>query len=237
MKKSLLLSLACLLFLASTSAFAITSPCANSTLDTYLVPTFACTINNLTFTNWNYQSTSNLASNISVGVLASPPQGVFPDPPGSGFSFSTNWTANGGGVESQDSLILFAVTSTTTNITDLHLAFNGATLNGGQATVIEQYCLGQTNGNPLNCSGPGFIAGNIAVTSPGTTFESNAIFSAVSAISVSKDIGVQSTHATNSIAHISTVLNNFSTSSSSVPEPGTINHVPLVECPTNVPEL
>ncbi len=217
MNKFFLSLLTCLFLVAA--AYAAPGPCPATSYDVYAGNNgsgqgtgngFSCTINSLLFTNFLY-STSSPSFTPVTSVQVAPQNAPFFE----GFQFVDSWTASAGGTLSEDSLVSFSVISTQgKTLTDLHLFFNGSSANGGAATVTEQFCLGSSTG-VQPCSGAGLVAGNISVTNPGTTFDASTFFAPVSAISVSKDISVSATTANGSSAHISQVVNNFS----SIPEP------------------
>jgi hypothetical protein len=199
MNRFFLISLA-FLVLAS-SAFATGTTCPTGPLTAYLVPSFSCTTNSLTFTGWGY---SNL--NVPAALITVTPQTVSGN---EGFQFNSGWNVNnaaGGGEMTEDSLISF--TAAGPGITNLELFFNGSVTGTGSANVTENYCLGA----PLT-SCPKGSAGQIKVTNPPPGFNDQVFFSPVGSISVSKDILVDTGEGTGS-AMISQVTNNFSS-----PEP------------------
>jgi hypothetical protein len=221
MKNSLLL---CVGALCATSAFATSTTCQNTTYDQYVlgnaggVGVASCVSNSLTFSNFKYSGTAGGGASVigSGSILVAPDQTLNFE----GFTFNSNWTALAG--QFQDSLLTFTVTGT--NLTDLHLSFNGSAQNSGSSsTVTEQYCLG--GADVTNCTG-GAISNNITVSNIGNpsgpntqVFNVNTFFSPVTVIGVSKDIGVTGGTSNGSSAHISQVSNNFSSGTSSVPEP------------------
>ncbi len=204
MKKVLFLTLGCLA-LAST-AFGSATTCPSGAYTLYLAPSFTCSSGNLTFFAFGYASSANPAG------IAIPAAGITVTPVttdgNEGFQFAGGWNVGtqAGGISSfQDSLISFSARG---SITDLHLFFNGSFTGTGLSGVAETYCL---NGPLAGC--PMGNSGQISVTNPPPSFNSQVFFAPVSSVSVSKDINV--TSGTNGTASISQVINTFSNS----PEP------------------
>jgi len=182
------------------SAFATPSACPTASLSAYLAPSFSCTINSLTFSNWGYQNLNVAAASVSVD-----PQTVMAN---EGFQFQSSWNVNntnGGPEATEDSLISF--TASGPGITNLELFFNGSVTGTGSASVTELYCL---NGTLTTCPVP---LQKISVTNPPPGFSDHVFFSPVASVSVSKDILVDTGVGPGS-AMISQVTNNFSS-----PEP------------------
>jgi hypothetical protein len=179
----------------------------SSTLSGYLGAGFSCTIGNLTFSNFAFtssaQGTATLLTATDVMVTTLPtPSGPFSGVP-DGFLFSEGLSATGTGSVS-DMTIFYTVTSTSASITDLELGFNGAFSGTGFAEVTEQFCLNAAT--VLNCSNAN--SGVIEVTNPPAVFNTSTTFGAVTTLSVSKDVQVNS--GTSGTAAISSVNNNFS---------------------------
>ena len=202
MIKFCLMALASLM-LISTAAFATPAACLPGTLDTYLTPSFSCSINALTFGAWSYASATVPSTAIEVTPITT--LGY------EGFNFNTLWTVNnttGGGLMTEDSTIGF--TAAGPGITDLELSFNGSFTGTGSANVSETYCF---NHPVAGCASGPSNGGQIQVTNPPPTFSDVVFFSPQTSISVLKDIGV-STGSGFGSASISQVTNQFSS-----PEP------------------
>ena len=192
----------------ASSAFAVPTNCPTGPLSLYLVPSFSCVINQVTFNGWGYSSSgTGLGSAIPGSGVTVTPQTT----PGlEGFQFQAAWSVSNLNQpepthSTEDSLISF--TASSPGIIDLELFFNGSVTGNGMAQVTEQYCLG---GPLVNCPGG---TQQIKVTNPPPNFNAHVFFAPTTSISVSKDILVD-TGAGAGTAAISQVINNFST-----PEP------------------
>jgi hypothetical protein len=198
MNRFFLLMLASLVL--ASAAFATPTTCQPGLLSAYLVSGFSCTINSLTFDQWQYVSTATGSANsMPAGSVSVTPVTTLGD---EGFQFSAGWVVNnmsGPPPSSIDSLISF--TATGSGIGDLELFFNGAVTGTGSSGVTEQYCL---NHALIGCS----ASHNISVTNPPPGFNDHVFFAPAGSVSVSKDIFVST--GTAGSAFISQVANNFS---------------------------
>jgi PEP-CTERM motif len=210
-------TLALLVVLAGiTTAFA--DVCPSSTLDKYLGSGFSCGIDDKTFFDFNYASSSN------PGGFAIPAAGVSVTPltqqGNPGFLFNAPWTvSNNSGVIMEDSLIGYTVTvnSGGAPITDLTLAMVGFDAIGtGEITIDETYCLG---GILPVCSGGTEGTLSLNYTSKGGATSQTVNFAGVTEVSVEKDILL--TAGTNGQAAVSGVYNQFS-EGGTTPEPASI---------------
>jgi hypothetical protein len=200
--------------LAAPLAMASTSTCPSGVgFDQYLlVPTFSCTTGNLVFSNFSYSASANPAGNKipASGITVTPLLTTGDE----GFQFTSNWSvsSSGGNGASLDSVIFYTVSTLNhaPTIDDLFLSDNGTQTLTGVAAVTEQWC---ANNSISNCPIGGL--NQIFVSNPGTPNNTTAVFSPITSLSVSKDIGVAS--GTNGTATITTVTNNFS--QTGVPEP------------------
>jgi PEP-CTERM motif len=204
-----------LLFVVLASvAIAFADACPTTTLDQYLGTGYSCGIDDKTFFDFNYSSSSN------PGGFAIPASGVSVSPittqGNPGFLFNAPWTvSNNSGVLAQDSLIGYTVTVNDGGapITDLTLAMVGFDAIGtGEITINETYCLG---GILPTCGGGTEGTLSLLWTSSGGSSSKTVDFAGVTEISVEKDILL--TAGTDGQAAVSGVYNQFS--EGQVPEP------------------
>jgi PEP-CTERM motif len=196
-------------------ATAFAGVCPSSTLDQYLGSGFSCGIDDKTFFDFNYASSSN------PGGFAIPASGVSVTPIATqgnpGFLFNAPWSvSNNSGILAQDSLIGYTVTVNDGGapITDLSLAMVGFDAIGtGEITINETYCLG---GILPTCNGGTEGTLSLLWTSSGGSSSKTVSFPGVTEISVEKDILL--TSGTDGQAAVSGVYNQFS--EGQVPEPG-----------------
>ena len=190
---------------------------SQTTLDNYLGAGFSCGIDDKTFLDFSYLSSSN------PGGFAIPASGVAVQPittqGNPGFLFSAPWSvSNNSGILAQDSLIGYSVTVNQGGapITDLTLAMVGFDAIGtGEITINETYCLGGIL--PL-CSGGTEGELTLNWTSKGGSSSQVVNFAGVTEISVAKDIELSA--GTDGSASVSGVYNQFS--EGQVPEPGSV---------------
>jgi PEP-CTERM motif len=202
--------------LAGISA-AFADACPQTTLDNYLGAGFSCGIDDKTFLDFSYLSSS------SPGGFAIPASGVAVQPittqGNPGFLFSAPWSvSNNSGILAQDSLIGYSVSVNQGGapITDLTLAMVGFDAIGtGEITINETYCLGGIL--PL-CNGGTEGSLTLNWTSKGGSSSQVVNFAGVTEISVEKDIEL--TAGTDGSASVSGIYNQFS--EGQVPEPGSM---------------
>jgi hypothetical protein len=204
-----------LLFVVLASiATAFADACPSSTLDKYLGMGYSCGIDDKTFFDFNYSSSSN------PGGFAIPASGVSVKPittqGNPGFLFSAPWSvSNNSGILGQDSLIGYTVTVNDGGapITDLTLAMVGFDAIGtGEISINETYCLG---GILPTCSGGTEGTLSLLWTSSGGESSKSVSFTGVTEVSVME--GILLTSGTNGQAAVSGVYNQFS--EGQVPEP------------------
>lgn len=198
--------------LAVAASFAVATPtaCSSETLNNYLVSGFACTIDNLVFSNFTYSDTASGTSPIPSTAVNVVPITI---PDDEGLEFTAGWSV----IEpaEEDSNIGFKVSTLNglATIDQLGLEFNGNHTGTGSSGVTETYCPG---GTLITC--PSGLQ-QIAVTNPPTVLSTTSLtFAAVSSISVSKDIFVDAGNW--GTASISNVDNTYG--QTGVPEPGTL---------------
>lgn len=173
MTKTILLCVIVTLMVAG-SAWA-TDCSAYTNLSQYNTPSFSCTIGNLTFSNFSFLSTQDLSS-----VLVSPYM------VGGDFGLEFNPELNGAAGR-EDVEVTYTITAPGALITSLDLSFNGfVSGEGGQAQVVETYCLNSSVLAP--CPSPN--SGEIAVVANGI-LNASVTFDGVNLITVSKDMMVE----------------------------------------------
>ena len=199
------LTFALLIVLASL-ATAFADVCPTTTLDQYLGSGYSCGINDKTFQNFSYSSSSN------PGGFSIPASGVDVSPINTagnpGFLFNAPWTvSNNSGILMQDSLIGFTATVNQGGapITDLTLAMVGFDAIGtGEITINETYCLGAML---PTCSGGTEGTLTLNWTSSGGSSSKTVDFAGVSEVDVEKDIVL--TAGTDGQAAVSGVYNQL----------------------------
>jgi PEP-CTERM motif len=211
--KSAVLALS-LILASSVGAFA--SACQSATYDTYLGN--SCTINDQTYSGFNYVGTSNPPGfAIPAGAVQVTP---LTTPGNPGLQFSAGWLAsNSTGIQEQDSLFQFNVNSQSP-ITDLTLSIGGASFIGtGEVIVAETACLGALL---PTCTGGQIITLTVFDDAAGSQLVDTVSFAGVNEISISKDLTVAA--GTNGEATVSVLTDQFSEGSGgTVPEPGTLS--------------
>lgn len=194
--------------------------CTQTTLNNYLGSGFQCSINSdQTYSSWNYTSESNPPGfQIPAGSVTVTPITTPNDP---GFQFTAPWEAStSSGVLSMDSTIEFNVNSVNP-MTDISISIAGVGFTGtGSITLDETACLG---GVLPTCSGGTEVNLSVFCSSiecnQASTFD-QVNFAGVHEISIEKDLLI--TAGTDGSAQVSIVSDQFSESSSTVPEPGTL---------------
>ena len=212
---SALLVMACVVLL---SGIGFAGACGSGSYADYITSGFNCTIDDKTFSNFQYTFSSNPPG---FGV---PPGSVTVTPiltPGDpGFQFSTGWHASTiSGVQTQDSLFQFTVNVNQGGnpITDVSLSIGGAGFSGtGSVIVDETVCLGATF--PA-CSGGTVDYLEVFRDASGSKTFDSISFAGVSEVDVQKDVLIDA--GTNGSASLSLVTNQFS-EGGPVPEPGSI---------------
>jgi len=202
----------------ATAAFGIAQDCSNGTMAQYTVTGFQCSINDQTYQDFMYTSSSNPpgfqipAGSVNVIPIATPGN--------PGFEWEAPWgVSTSTGVLSQDSLFQFNVMSNNAPITDLSLSIAGVGFSGtGSINLDETACLGALL--PA-CTGGTTVTLSVFANSSGQQLFDEVNFAGVSLVSVSKDLLI--TAGTNGSAEISEITDQFSEGSGTVPEPGTLS--------------
>ena len=169
----------------------------------YLTTT-SCAIDNLTFSQFGFNSGGTLAPTAaSIGVVVQDPA-VTPGLDGPGFNFDPAFNVASG--QTADAALTFKVTAAA-GINDLLIFFNGAFTGSGSTMFSETYCTGS------------FTSGchDFEVSSPGPGLSDLISIPSATTLYITKDFGVSG--GPNGSASISSVTNEFS---SPVPEPGQI---------------
>ena len=217
MKNALLV----VLVISACSLTAFASDCQSTTYDQYLGSGFSCTVNDQTYSGFQYVGTSNPPGfQVPAGSVQVTP---ITTPGNPGLQFSAGWLAsNSTGVLEEDSLFQFNVNSSTP-ITDLTLAIGGASFLGtGEVIVAETACLGALL---PTCTGGQLITLTVFDDSSGQQLVDTVNFAGVTEISVAKDLTVAS--GTNGEATVSVLTDQFSEGQVTVPEPGTLSMMGL----------
>jgi len=186
--------------MVSSLAMATPTPCAlpSATYNTYnpqalgtLTGSVTCTINNLTFSEFQFASSSTGGATLPVpSDITVTPQTTLGN---EGFIFSENFV-------NQDATLSFLVTAAPgTTISDLSIFLNSAS-NGGSANFTETYCTAAFTGPSCQTFAAGDLFG---------TFSKEIDIAPVPKLYITKDFGVTGN------ATFSTVGNNYS----NVPEP------------------
>lgn len=143
MRKQLLY--VCPLLLLASAAWASTA-CATNTLDTYTATNYSCSIDGLTFSNFNYYAPTGLPTASSVGVQPYDMNGVI------GFDFSGAWASAPN--MSDDAQLGYTITSDgTVTMTGDNVALTsyGASGTGSTASIVEGICV-PAPGNTGSCT-------------------------------------------------------------------------------------
>lgn len=191
--------------------------CTTTTLNNYLGSGFQCTINDQTYSAWSYSSESN-PSGFSVpadAVTATP----ITTPGNPGFQFTASgWEAStSSGVLSVDSTFEWTVNSVSP-ITDLSLSIAGVGFTGtGAVNLDETACLGAVL---PQCTGGTIVNLSVCYSSACDVTYDQVNFSGVTEVSVEKDLEVSA--GTNGSAEVSIITDQFSESTTTVPEPSSI---------------
>ena len=199
------------------SGIGFASACPAGFYDQYLGSGFTCGIDDKTFGNFSYTSSSNPPGfGLPAGSVAVTP---ITTPGNPGFQFSAGWLAStASGIQSMDSLIQFSVNVNKGGnpITDVSLSIGGAGFQGtGSVTVDETICLGAMF---PSCSGGTVKTLEVFDNSTGSLFFDEVTFSGVTEVDVQKDILIDA--GTNGGATLSLVTNQFS--EGTTPEPASI---------------
>ena len=211
---SALLVIACVALLSG-AGFA--STCPGGYYNQYLGSGFSCSIDDKTFSNFQYTSSSNPPGfQLPAGSIAVTP---ITTPGNPGLQFSGGWEASTTtGVLSMDSLFQFTVNVNPggAKITDLSLSIGGVGFMGtGQVVVDETVCLGATF---PSCTGGTVDYLRVARDSNENIIYDQINFAGVSEVDVEKDVLINA--GTNGSASLSLVTNQFS--EGTTPEPASI---------------
>ncbi len=190
--------------------------CTQTTLNNYLGSGFQCTINDQTYSSFDYTSESNPsgfsipASSVTVTPISTPNN--------PGFQFTAGWgVSTATGILSQDSTFEWNVTSVSP-ITDLSLSMAGVGFSGtGAVNLDETACLGAVL--PA-CTGGTVVNLSVFDSSAGQQLFDQVNFAGVNEVSVEKDLLLVA--GTNGSAEVSVITDQFSEGTSTVPEPGTL---------------
>ena len=188
--------------------------CMTTTLNNYLGAGFQCTINDQTYSAWDYSSESN-PSGFSVAATSVTAQPIT-TPGNPGFQFTASgWEAGTGlGVLSVDSTFSWTVNSVSP-ITDLSLSIAGVGFTGtGAVNLDETACLGAIL---PQCTGGTIVNLSVCYSATCDQTYDQVNFSGVTEVSVEKDLEVAS--GTNGSAEVSIITDQFSESTTTVPEP------------------
>jgi len=214
MKKVALL----LVVVLAATVFGFAQECTSGTMAQYTVTGFQCSIQDQTYQDFMYSSSSNPPGFSvpagSVNVTPITTTGNY------GFQWeAAGWAAsNSSGVLSVDSLFQYAVSSTNP-MTDLSLSIAGVGFSGtGSVSVDETACLGAML--PA-CSGGTTVTLRVFDSSSGQQLYDQVNFAGVNLIDVSKDLMVSA--GTNGSAEVSVLTDQFSEGSGTVPEPSTLS--------------
>jgi hypothetical protein len=178
-------------------------------LSSYLVTGFSCSVGNLDFSNFTYNSSA-------VGVPAVPASGVgvspITTPDGPGLNFDPSGFVSGANL-SEDVMVGFTVTALPgTSIDDIYMGFGNVTTSGtGSALYTENFCGGKEDECSLFVMAPTTNDTNIV------NLSSTAIGGPVSSLTITKDLTLQT--GANGLAATSSFLNEYST----VPEPRAVS--------------
>ncbi|MFZ0311544.1 MAG: PEP-CTERM sorting domain-containing protein [Candidatus Korobacteraceae bacterium] len=190
--------------------------CTQTTLNNYLGNNFQCSIQDQTYSSWNYtsESTPSGFAPPASGVTVTP----IDTPQNPGFQFTAGWYAStSSGVLSMDSTFEWTAMSQSP-ITDLSLSIAGVGFSGtGSINLDETACLGAVL--PA-CSGGTIVQLSVFDNSTGSQLFDEVNFAGVNEVSVEKDLLI--TAGTNGSAEVSVITDQFSEGSSTVPEPGTL---------------
>ena len=214
-------ALLAVLVISACSMTAFASSCQDTTYDQYLGSGFSCTVNDQTYSGFQYVGTSNPPGfQIPAGSVQVTP---ITTPGNPGLQFSAGWLAsNSTGVLEEDSLFQFNVNSSTP-ITDLTLSIGGASFMGtGEVIVAETACLGALL---PTCTGGQLITLTVFDDASGQQLTDTVNFTGVTEISVAKDLTVAA--GTNGEATVSVLTDQFSEGQTTVPEPGTLGMMGL----------
>lgn len=195
-------------FLTSSMAMATTA-CASGNYGSYYPGPTTCAINNLTFSNFQFNSSAlggaTTPTPASVGVVVITTAG------NEGFRFNPGFLEGPG--ETQDVTLGFLVTAAPgTTIDDLFIGFNGT---GGTTNFTETYC------------SDGFLTGTCGQFAiNGGTVNQHITITPTDHLWITKDFGAHCTSGVaGCVATISAVTNQYS--NSAVPEPASLSMMGL----------
>ena len=194
--------------MAGLSTIGYGADCGIGTMADYTAGGFSCTIDGLTFSNFQFGTSGDI---LASGVGVNPVNG----PDGIGFTFNSVWSASGAG-DVSDTTITYTVTAEGATITDLHLSVpTYLSTFGGEIVITEN-----TDPNVAtlwfiySCSG--------SSTGCSTNANLDAVFEPVQTLTITKDIGAKcsATGSQDCFASLSEVMNT--TTQTEVPEPATL---------------
>lgn len=179
----------CPLLLLSTAMWGAPMCMSSAALSVYDAAGFSCSFGGLTFSNFSWASSGNIAppltdADVMVSTYADITGGL-------GLSFNAGFSAASG--YNLDFLIRYQITPDTTPITSNTLQIQGAGQAGnGSLRVTETMCINGTNGPLGPCNGITPTPLDVFVNSGGFSLFDTATFSGtVNVLDVVKDISVQ----------------------------------------------
>lgn len=173
---------------------------ACTTSSNYLSAGFTCSIGDVDFSNFYYNSPTGIpASDLTVTPETTA------DGPGFLFGVSGMTISTG----SEDVQVGFTATAISGEINDLGIGFDGYSTGTGATNFTESYCF--TSESPTVCEAA--PTNDFAVSKPPGPLSQEITFTPVTSITVFKDVGDSA--GSDGTASISTFANTFST----VPEP------------------
>jgi hypothetical protein len=185
------------------------TPCATAALSSYLVSGFTCSVGDLDFSDFSF-NTGGTDPVTAAGVGVTP----VTSPDGPGLDFDPSGFVSGDGL-SQDVMVGFTVTAAPgVLIDDIYMGFGNVTTSGtGTALYTENFCGGPEDACSL------FVEAPTTSDTNAVNLKSTDIGGPVSSLNITKDLTLQT--GTDGLAATSSFLNEYST----VPEPRAVSLV------------
>jgi hypothetical protein len=185
------------------------TPCATAALSSYLVSGFTCSVGDLDFSDFSF-NTGGTNPVTAAGVGVTP----VTSPDGPGLDFDPSGFVSGDGL-SQDVMVGFTVTAAPgVYIDDIYMGFGNVTTSGtGTALYTENFCGGPEDSCSL------FVEAPVTSDTNAVNLSSTDIGGPVSSLTITKDLTLQT--GTSGLAATSSFLNEYST----VPEPRAVSLV------------